>query len=32
MEEDYEGYYKSVKNLMLSSKRVELLKDKLIGV
>ncbi|MCF6466406.1 chromosome segregation protein SMC [Clostridium sp. Cult2] len=32
MEADYEGYYKSVKNLMLACKKVESLKNKLIGV
>lgn len=32
MEEDYEGYYKSVKNLMLACKRIESLKSKVIGV
>ncbi|HSH37050.1 chromosome segregation protein SMC, partial [Schnuerera sp.] len=32
MEEDYEGYYKSVKNLMLASKKTESLRNRLIGV
>ena len=32
MEEDYEGYYKSVKNLMLRCKNNELLQKKLIGI
>ncbi|NLX61284.1 MAG: chromosome segregation protein SMC [Tissierellia bacterium] len=32
MEEDYEGYYKSVKNLMLAYKKDKTLKDRLIGV
>lgn len=32
MEEDYEGYFKSVKNLMLECKKTELLETKVIGV
>ncbi|CCQ97460.1 Chromosome partition protein Smc [[Clostridium] ultunense Esp] len=32
MEEDYEGYYKSVKNLMLACKKIVSLKSKVIGV
>ena len=32
MEEDYEGYYRSVKNLMLACKREKELKESLIGV
>ena len=32
MEEDYEGYYKSVKNLMLRCKNDEKLEEKLIGI
>ena len=32
MEEDYEGYYKSVKNLMLRCKSNELLEKKLVGI
>ncbi len=32
MQDDYEGYYKSVKNLMLACKREEKLKNSLIGV
>ena len=32
MEEDYEGYYKSVKNLMLRCKNNEMLDKKLIGI
>ena len=32
MQDDYEGYYKSVKNLMLACKKDEKLKNSLIGV
>ena len=32
MEEDYEGYYRSVKNLMLACKRDNELKERLIGI
>ena len=32
MEEDYEGYYRSVKNLMLACKKQEELKERLIGI
>lgn len=32
MEEDYEGYYRSVKNLMLACKKEKELKDRLIGI
>lgn len=32
MEEDYEGYYKSVKNLMLRCKNNQALEEKLIGI
>ncbi len=32
MEEDYEGYYKSVKNLMLAYREDRVLKDRLIGI
>lgn len=32
MEEDYEGYYRSVKNLILASKRETELEDKIIGI
>lgn len=32
MEEDYEGYYKSVKNLMLQAKKNDLLKTRIIGL
>jgi len=32
MEEDFEGYYKSVRNLMLAYKEDKLLKDRLIGI
>ncbi|NLW22256.1 MAG: chromosome segregation protein SMC [Tissierellia bacterium] len=32
MEEDYEGYFKSVKNLLLASKRDESLRKRLVGV
>ena len=32
MEEDYEGYYKGVKNLMIAYKKDRILKGKLIGI
>lgn len=32
MEDDYEGYYKGVKNLMIAHKKDSILKDRLIGV
>lgn len=32
MEDDYQGYYKSVKNLMLAHKKEEKLKNRIIGI
>lgn len=32
MEQDYEGYYKSVKNLMLECRKKDFLREKIIGV